>query len=65
MLSVSEPPVNNASSDTLAFSLRLVPSQPAPDAPSTRLGSSAASPSTPPHRLGSLRLLLCTSTVTT
>jgi hypothetical protein len=41
-LSASEPPANNASSDTLAFSLRLVPFQPAADAPLTRTGSSAA-----------------------
>jgi hypothetical protein len=34
--------VNNASSDTLAFSLRLVPSLPAADAPATRAGSSAS-----------------------
>jgi hypothetical protein len=34
--------VNNASSDTLAFSLRLLPSLPATDAPATRAGSSAA-----------------------
>jgi hypothetical protein len=37
-----------ASFDTLVFSLRLVPSQPATDVPSTRPGSSAASPSTSP-----------------
>ena len=35
-------------SDTLAFSLRLMPSQLATGALSTRPGSSAASPSTPP-----------------
>jgi len=34
--------VNNASSDTLAFSLRLVPFLPAADAPAIRAGSSAS-----------------------
>ena len=42
------PLVNNASSDTLAFSLRLVPSQPDADAPLTRAGFSAAPPLAPP-----------------
>jgi hypothetical protein len=39
--------VNNASSDTLAFSLRLVSSLPAADAPATRAGFSAAPPLAP------------------
>ena len=34
--------VNNASSDTLAFSLRLVPFLPAADSPATHAGSSAS-----------------------
>ena len=45
--------VNNASSATLAFSLRLVSFLPAADAPATRVGFSAAPPLAPPPLHGS------------
>jgi hypothetical protein len=44
-LSTFEPPVTNVFFGTLAFSLRLVPSRPAADAPLTHRGSSATLPS--------------------